>query len=188
MEVYVCIEREWHNGDEILFNIPMTLSQSVWHVNQGSRSIHYGPLTFSLKIKEKYVQVHSIETAIGDSKWQKDADPEKWPSYEIYPESDWNYGLIVDDRIALVENFEILKSEWPSDNFPFTTESVPIALKARGRKLIQWKIDQYGLTGELPIQENRTFEDEEEEIMLIPMGAARLRISAFPIYNVASGK
>jgi len=49
----------------------MKLTQSVWTVNQNSRSIHYGPLTFSLKIKENYKQVSSTETAIGDSKWQK---------------------------------------------------------------------------------------------------------------------
>ena len=35
----------------------------------------------------------SKESAIGDSKWQANADQTKWPSYEIYPASMWNYGL-----------------------------------------------------------------------------------------------
>jgi len=179
---YVCIEREWKNGDVIVFNVPMELSQSVWHVNQDSRSINYGPLTFSLKIKENYVKVGSVETAIGDSKWQKNADASKWPSFEIYPGSDWNYALVMDDSVPLEENFEVVKTAWPSDNFPFTVESAPIEIKAKGKKISQWKIDQYGLTGELPIKEDRTFE-KTEEITLIPMGAARLRISAFPVYN-----
>ncbi|WP_294081590.1 beta-L-arabinofuranosidase domain-containing protein [Proteiniphilum sp. UBA5384] len=180
---YVCIEREWRNGDEIVLNVPMKLSQSVWHANQDSRSIHYGPLTFSLKIKEDYKEVSSVETAIGDSKWQKNADPSQWPSYEIYPGSDWNYGLVIDDSVSLEENFEVVKTAWPSDNFPFTVESTPIEIKAKGKKLPQWKIDEYGLTGELPIKENRTFAEKTEEITLIPMGAARLRISAFPVYD-----
>jgi len=179
---YVCIEREWKNGDVIVFNVPMELSQSVWHVNQDSRSINYGPLTFSLKIKENYVKVGSVETAIGDSKWQKNADASKWPSFEIYPGSDWNYALVMDDSVPLEENFEVVKTAWPSDNFPFTVDSAPIEIKAKGKKISQWKIDQYGLTGELPIKEDRTFE-KTEEITLIPMGAARLRISAFPVYN-----
>ena len=179
---YVCIEREWKNGDVIVFNVPMELSQSVWHVNQDSRSINYGPLTFSLKIKENYVKVGSVETAIGDSKWQKNADASKWPSYEIYPGSDWNYALVIDDSTPLEENFKVVKKEWPTDNFPFTVGNAPIEIKAKGKKISQWKIDQYGLTSELPIKENSTFE-KTEDIILIPMGAARLRISAFPVYN-----
>lgn len=68
--------------------------------------------------------------------------------------------------------------------FPVTfVESAPIEIKAKGKKLAQWKIDEYGLTGELPIKENRTFAAETEEVTLIPMGAARLRISAFPVYD-----
>lgn len=178
---YVCIEREWKNGDEIVLNVPMKLSQSVWHANLDSRSIHYGPLTFSLKIKEEYKEVSSVETAIGDSKWQKNADPSKWPSYEIYPGSDWNYGLVIDDSVPLEDNFEVVKKVWPSDNFPFTVGNAPIEIKAKGKKLAQWKIDESGLTGELPIKENRTFAEEVDNITLIPMGAARLRISAFPV-------
>lgn len=180
---YVRLEREWKNGDEILFNMPMAISQTVWHVNQNSRSIHYGPLALSLKIKEIYKPVNSIETAIADSKWQKNADPGKWPSYEIFPGSDWNYGLVLDDRLSLKENFEVIKKSWPSDNYPYTIDSVPISLKAKGKKVIGWGIDQYGLTGELPIKENSRFESSVDDIVLIPMGAARLRISAFPVYN-----
>jgi hypothetical protein len=180
---YVRLERNWQKGDKVTLNVPMTLSQSVWHVNQGSRSINYGPLTFSLKIKENYEQVNSIETAIWDSKWQKKADPSKWPTYEIYPGSDWNYGLVIDDKVPLIENFEIVKKDWPTDNFPFTVNSVPLEIKAHGRKIIGWDFDRHGLTGELPIRENLRFEPHTENITLIPMGAARLRISAFPVYN-----
>jgi len=178
---YVRLEREWKRGDEIVLHVPMQLSQSVWHVNQDSRSINYGPLTFSLKIKENYEKVSSIETAIGDSKWQKNADPAKWPSYEIYPASDWNYALVVDDSLPLEQNFEVIKTTWPSDNHPFTVETVPIEIRAKGKKLIGWGIDDHGLTGELPIKENQRFETATDDITLIPMGAARLRISAFPV-------
>ncbi|MFA5695772.1 MAG: beta-L-arabinofuranosidase domain-containing protein [Proteiniphilum sp.] len=180
---YVRVERKWKNGDQVVLNLPMKLSQSVWLVNQESRSIHYGPLSFSLKIKEDYKKVSSIETAIGDSKWQKNADPAKWPSYEIYPASDWNYGLVMDDSQPLEENLEVIKSAWPSGNQPFTVETVPLEIKVKGRKLIGWGIDEHGLTAELPIKENQNFESATEEITLIPMGAARLRITAFPVYR-----
>jgi hypothetical protein len=180
---YICIEREWEKDDEIVLNVPMKLTQSVWQVNQQSRSIDYGPLTFSLKIAEDYKMVSSTETAIGDSKWQKNADPAKWPTFEIYPASPWNYALVIDDNLPLEDNFVVEKKEWPTDNFPFTSQQVPIEIKAKGKKLVTWKIDQYGLCSELPIMENRKFEAKTEDITLIPMGAARLRISAFPVYN-----
>jgi len=180
---YLCLEREWKKGDRVVLEIPMKLTQSVWTVNQNSRSIYYGPLTFSLKIKENYKQVSSTETAIGDSKWQKNADAAKWPSYEIYPGSDWNYALVIDETQPLEKNFEVVKKKWPSNNYPFTVDDAPIEIKASGKKLLTWQIDQYGLTGELPIPENRKFAPETEDITLIPMGAARLRISAFPVYE-----
>ena len=180
---YLCLEREWKKGDRVVLEIPMKLSQSVWTVNQNSRSIHYGPLTFSLKIKENYKQVSSTETAIGDSKWQKNADAAKWPSYEIYPGSDWNYALVIDETQSLEKNFEVVKKKWPSNNYPFTVDNAPIEIKANGKKLLTWKIDGNGLTSELPIPENRKFAPETENITLIPMGAARLRISAFPVYE-----
>jgi DUF1680 family protein len=180
---YLCLEREWKKGDRVVLEIPMKLTQSVWTVNQNSRSIHYGPLTFSLKIKENYKQVSSTETAIDDSKWQKNADAAKWPSYEIYPGSDWNYALVIDETQPLEKNFEVVKKKWPSNNYPFTVDDAPIEIKASGKKLLTWQIDQYGLTGELPIPENRKFASDTEDIMLIPMGAARLRISAFPVYE-----
>ena len=40
----------------------------------------------------------SKKSAIGDSKWQAIADASKWPSYEIYPASNWNYGLLLNEK------------------------------------------------------------------------------------------
>lgn len=71
---YLCINREWANGDRVELTLPMSLSMRTWQVNKNSVSVDYGPLTLSLKIAEKYVEKDSRETAIGDSKWQKGAD------------------------------------------------------------------------------------------------------------------
>ena len=66
------------------------------------------------------------------------------------------------------------------NNFPFTTASVPIILKVKAKKILNWKIDKYGLVGEL--KDSPVKSDEKiETVELIPMGAARLRISAFPV-------
>ena len=150
-----------------------------WEKNHNSVSIDYGPLTFSLKINERYVKLESDETAIRDSKWQKDADTKNWPSYEIYPDSPWNYGLVFDEQ-NLENSFKIHKEEWPEDNFPFTVNAVPIWISTKGRQIPQWKLDEYDLCGELKDSPVKS-EEPTEDIELIPMGAARLRISSFAL-------
>ena len=125
--------------------------------------------------------MNSKESAIGDSKWQADADQTKWPAYDIYPASMWNYGLALNNEPAS-DQFEIIKRPWPKDNFPFTQEGVPILLKAKGKLIPSWTLDQYGLCEVLP-QSPVDVHTKEQEIELIPMGAARLRISAFPVVN-----
>ena len=62
--------------------------------------------------------------------------------------------------------------------FPFTVANVPLEVKATGQMIPEWQIDETGLCGVLP--EEDAVKGAKEEITLIPMGAARLRISAFP--------
>lgn len=174
---YMRIMRKWNNGDKLEICYPMSLSLRTWTTNKNSVSVDYGPLTFSLKIDEEYIKCDSKKTAIGDSRWQKNANAEDWPSYEIYPKSDWNYALVL-DKEDMIKNFEVIHKKWPDDDFPFSHQGCPIEIRTIGRKIPSWKIDQYGLCHELP--DNGVNMDKKENITLIPMGAARLRISAFP--------
>jgi hypothetical protein len=175
---YVRIDKIWKDGDEITVDLPMEIEVRQWEVNQKSLSVNYGPLTFSLKIDENYKEVKSDESAQGDSKWQAGADAAQWPSWEISAESSWNYGLQYDPD-QLNRSFTVIKKSWPDDNFPFTTESVPVEIKAKGRQIPSWTIDKYDLCAVLPTYPVVTA-CPTEEITLIPMGAARLRITAFP--------
>ncbi|HXS58923.1 MAG TPA: beta-L-arabinofuranosidase domain-containing protein [Hanamia sp.] len=176
---YIRLENKWKEGDVIELKLPMHLSMRSWTENKNSVSLDYGPLTFSLKIDEYYQKINSKESAIGDSKWQANADQTKWPAYNIYPSSMWNYGLALNAK-RLSEQFEIIKKPWPASDFPFTQKDVPLSIKAKGKLIPQWTLDQYGLCGLLP-ESPVTVGTQEETIDLIPMGAARLRISAFPV-------
>lgn len=170
---YACINREWKNNDVVELMVPMDFTVRQWQVNKNSVSVNYGPLTLSLKIDEVYKKLDSRETAIGDSKWQENADASAWPTFEIYPGSSWNYALMANLPIT------VERKAWPADNNPFTITSVPLEFKAKGRIVPEWMIDEYGLCGVLPY-ENAKKSDKIDDIKLVPMGAARLRITAFP--------
>ena len=176
---YIKIFRSWSGGDIVKLIFPKEISIKKWEKNHNSVSVNYGPLTFSLNIKERYIEKSSVKTGINGSRWQDSVNEEEWPTYEIYPDSDWNYGLILDDNID--NTFEVVEREWPENNFPFMNDSAPILIRAKARKIPHWKIDKTtGLVGELtnsPVES-----DEIDEIVeLVPMGGSRLRISSFPV-------
>ena len=175
---YSRIERIWGNADVVELLLPMQIKVRTWTANKNSVSVNYGALTYSLFIKEDYKKMNSKASAIGDSKWQANADESKWPAYEIYPLSNWNYGLLLNNDTA--SSFTIIKKKWPSDNFPFSQQHVPIEIMAKGKQIPSWQTDQYGLCDTLP-QSPVNVAAKEENITLIPMGAARLRISSFPV-------
>lgn len=177
---YIRLERQWSDGDVVELTLPMTVSSQVWQQNKASVSVNYGPLTLSLKIDENFEQHNSRDKDFvqDDSHWQAGVDASLWPCYVLKPESAWNYALKVDkDNLPL--QFSVTKKAWPADDFPFTLESVPFEFTAAGVQIPSWGYDETGMTDLLPTK-FAPRSTEETKLTLVPMGAARLRISAFP--------
>ncbi len=177
---YIRLERQWSDGDVVELTLPMTVSSQVWQQNKASVSVNYGPLTLSLKIDENFEQHDSRDKDFvqDDSHWQAGVDASLWPCYVLKPESAWNYALKVDkDNLPL--QFSVTKKAWPADDFPFTLESVPFEFTAVGVQIPSWGYDETGMTDLLPTK-FAPRSTEETKLTLVPMGAARLRISAFP--------
>lgn len=177
-DTYIKIARRWRDGDSVVLKLPMRLNVQRWTNNLDSASVNYGPLTFSLKIGERYLRRDAEATAIGDSGWQKSADTQSWPAFEIYPSTPWNFGLILDNNSS--EAFQVEKLPWPKNDCPFTSDDTPIQITAPARRISAWTLDQYGLCGLLP-HSPVSSTAPEELVPLIPMGAARLRIASFPV-------
>jgi len=161
---WIVIRRSWRDGDVLSLKLPKTIRLRVWERNHNSISVDYGPLTFSLKIGERYVRAGGTD---------------QWPAWEIYPENDWNFGLIVNMQEP-GRSFTVETRPWDGVSQPFTPESAPVVLQAAGKQIPQWTLDVHGLVA--PLQQSPVKVDGPTvRLDLIPMGCGRLRISAFPV-------
>ena len=178
---YVRIERQWNNGDRVTLSLPMTINTQTWQQNKSSVSVNYGPFTLSLNIDTNMEQHDSKDPEFNqeDSHWQAGVNAALWPCYVLKPKSAWNYALKLGEN-KIPENISLTLKSWPNDNFPFTPESVPLVFSAVGRQVPSWGYDETGMTDQLPTKWAPQ-SNIDTPITLIPMGAARLRISAFPV-------
>jgi len=167
---YIEINRQWADCDMIELNLPMTITLRTWKKNQNSVSVDRGPLTYSLKIGEKYV---------------REGGTDEWPAWEIHPTTPWNYGLVLNENKP-ASSFRVVRNDWPSDNQPFKADAAPIELRAKAKKVPAWQKDHLGLVGKLQESPAKSSEPTEN-VTLIPMGCARLRISAFPTIGSGPG-
>ena len=165
---YIEISRRWTDGDKLNLKFPMKITLRKWPKNHNSVSVDRGPLTYSLKIGEKYV---------------REGGTDEWPAWEIHPTTAWNYGLVLNEDDP-ASSFEIEHKAWPADNQPFEAKAAPIELRAKARRIPAWQKDHLGLVGLLQPSPVKS-EEPTETVTLIPMGCARLRISSFP--TIGSG-
>ena len=153
------IERDWQKGDRVEIVLPMKV-RTVGGFN-GSISVERGPLVFSL--------------AIGES-WSKLKQTSPVTDYEVYPTSAWNYGLRV-DAADPAASFQV--TEAPVARQPFDRKTPPLSLRVKARRLPQWVIVDDSAAP--PPQSPAVGPGKDEDVTLIPYGAARLRITSFPV-------
>ncbi len=176
---YLRIERTWQNDDRVELRLPMVTRLRNWAKNGGCVSIDRGPLTYSLQIGERYKRV-DVTPASG-SRLSDRPQPEQaqWPAWEIFPTTPWNYGLVVNEDLS-VKDLETVQGPWPENDMPWTHEGAPIRLTATARRIPNWQLQSNNLLG--PMQRSPIRSDEPNEtVTLLPMGACRLRLSAFPV-------
>jgi DUF1680 family protein len=166
---FLVIDATWKDGDAITLSLPMRIGVRRWKSNDDSVSIDRGPLTYALRIAER---------------WQRIGGPDRWPNLELYAASPWNYGLVLDEAEPS-RSFGVVKTSGPLADQPFDVDAAPIRLKAKARRIPQWKLDGT-IVGNLqpsPVQSKEPI----EEVTLIPMGCARLRIASFPVIGNGPG-
>ncbi|KAB2641806.1 MAG: hypothetical protein DVB25_00560 [Verrucomicrobia bacterium] len=161
----VMIERVWANGDKLAIQLPMDVKVKTWAKQKNAVSVDRGPLTFSVKIAEKYLPYRTEQKR-------------KWAAWEILAGSPWNYGLVI-AQADPAKSFKVVTKPWPADNQPFKWDQAPIELLAQAKKIPNWTENYWGTIDALqtsPIKSSAAL----ETISMIPMGAGRLRVSQLP--------
>jgi Beta-L-arabinofuranosidase, GH127 catalytic domain/Beta-L-arabinofuranosidase, GH127 middle domain/TAT (twin-arginine translocation) pathway signal sequence len=158
---YISIERTWQDGDRVELDLPMRISLPEWKQQANAVSVNYGLLSFSLKIGER---------------WEKVGGTEAWPDLAVYPTTPWNIGLIV-DRANPGASFRVERKP-QIEKQPFDLAAAPLELRGEGRLVPNWTLAEKMASS--PPRSPVTSAEPAQEITLVPMGCARLRVSVFP--------
>lgn len=162
---YLVLDRTWSDGDQVGLRLPMTVRVHTWKAQKDAVSVSRGPLSYSLRIGEQYVRSGGTDA---------------WPAYEIHPTTAWNFGLTEHPYFTVIER------PMPADDEPFSADNSPVEIVTLGKQIPNWRIDALGLVGSL--QQSPAHSNERmQPVHLIPMGAARLRISVFPTVTAEGG-
>jgi hypothetical protein len=96
--------------------------------------------------------------------------------YEVRPTTPWNYALVLDPE----KPEKTITVEERSVKMPcFTEIKAPVVMTAKARQVPEWGMD--GASAAPPPPGPVTSSKPVEDVELIPYGAAKLRITEFPL-------
>jgi len=153
-----CIDREWNGVTSISLRLPMNVRMQRRYHN--SISIERGPLVYSLLIGEY---------------WKKIRGEKPHADYEVYPTTQWNYALDIDEEH--IQNSVAFESR-PVGDCPFSPDGAPIMARVGGALLPEWIIE-HNAAGDLP-ESSVSSTQPMVELTLIPYGCTNLRVTEFP--------
>ncbi len=155
---FLTVARRWKRGDRVELRFPMQPRITRWY--QDSMAVERGPLIFALDLH---------------GEWRKLRPRGMTADWEVYPQSQWNYALDVNEQSAA--SALQVRAEKVEDN-PFALEHVPVRVTVRGRQIPEWKMEDN--VAAAPPQSPVTTDAPEEALTFVPYAAAKLRITAFP--------
>ena len=163
----ITINRTWSNKDLLEVDFPMELTTSNWGKN--SRAVERGPLVYALKVKER---------------WEKGFQENEGIYFSVFPESEWNYGLLQEVVKNMKENLKVKKIKTVTDDFIWNLDHAPIEINAPGKRIPAWKALE-GIAF-LPVTaRDGTYKgkvnDKIDQLTLVPIGCTKVRIVAFPV-------
>lgn len=174
------ITRTWKDGDEVILKLPMKVKTHEG-VN-GSISVTRGPLVYVLPVKERKESMTKLEKPDENVvRWEKKG----FDSYELFPDSEWNYGLVIDEKDP-GSSFAVRAVANTAN--PFARETTPVTIQAKAKKVASWKMASNDLVALDPPVSPVASEAPEEKLTLVPYGAGMLRVTSFPVIGTPAVK
>jgi DUF1680 family protein len=149
------INRAWKDGDTVLLTFGTRPRVTHWY--HDSAVFEWGSLVFSLPLEAQWSELKHYA--------------EKSSDWQLQPKSEWNYGVLLGPCDA-----RTIKSS--SSSVPFDVKHPVISMRVQGRLLSQWTTEENS-AGPVPVSPVES-KSVLKELTLIPYGAAKLRITAFP--------
>lgn len=157
---YVTIDRTFQNGDTVQVSLPMPVRLIRFADAIG---VERGPILYAYPVPET-VTVNQAHTKVSD-----------FPALELHPNGPWNYALDVNES-NVEDQVRVIKRN--TDGYPLDPDQAPVCLKVPVRRVKGWTLDGGLKTPPLPIAYE--LGAQTEWITLVPYGATRLRMAAFP--------
>ena len=155
------LRRAWKDGDTVLLTLQEKPRVTHWY--HDSAVFEWGPLVFSLPLEAQWSELKHYA--------------EKSSDWQLQPRVDWNYAVLLGPCDAGM-------TESSPGPVPFDVHHPAISMRIQGRQLPQWTAEENS-AGPVPASPVES-KAELKELTLIPYGAAKLRITAFPYLKQAS--
>lgn len=163
----ISINRKWADKDVLSADFPMEVTTTNWGRN--SRAIERGPLVYALKLKER---------------WEKGHDEKEGDYFSVFPESDWNFGILQDVVKNPEENLKVKLVNSAGDDFVWNLAHAPIEITAPGKQIPGW-VALNGVAYQPVTSRDGTYmgevSDRVSQLTLVPVGCTKVRIVAFPV-------
>jgi DUF1680 family protein len=156
---YHTVRRKWSGVTSLQLRMPMQIRIENRYNN--AVAVHRGPLVYSLEI---------------GTEWKQVGGTPPHATWEVHPTTSWNYALEV-DRKQPGRSFTVVPGGVKGS--PFGPRGTFPRLQARGRRLPGWTLENNAAAPppESPVESQGPL----ETLHLIPYGAAKLRITEFPV-------
>lgn len=181
---FALISREFSNNDKIVLELPSEITVKDYR-GQGN-FVEKGPLVYAFGMYGN----REIDTEDQNS-------TSDFPAYNIYPDKEWNYSICTAAKDIKRYEFNTRKI----NGNPWDIRNVPYSINVPAQKVNGWKLKNahkinavgagntrfkrtgdFTFTPRIPKQEfiNKHGFGEKENITLVPVASAKLRITVFP--------